>query len=181
MHIWTQALMALLTLAYPALIYFGLGHFEPRYLALLLASLALVRAIATRDRVWLAAAAGAAVLGMVALVANEALPLKLYPALVNAVMLLVFGSSLKFGPPVVERLARLREGNLPPHAIAYTRTVTQIWCLFFVVNGSLALWTALAATDEVWALYNGLLAYLLMGLLFAVEWLVRQRVRARHG
>jgi uncharacterized membrane protein len=38
------------------------------------------------------------------------------------------------------------------------------------------------ASERVWALYNGLIAYLLIGTLFAVEWLVRQRVKARaHG
>ena len=62
----------------------------------------------------------------------------------------------------------------------YTRRVTQVWCGFFVFNGSLALLTALYASDGVWMLYNGLLAYVLMGILFAGEWLVRQRVRAVH-
>ena len=44
---------------------------------------------------------------------------------------------------------------------------------------TLALATALWASDKTWALYNGLIAYLLMGALFAGEWLVRGRVRAR--
>jgi uncharacterized membrane protein len=50
----------------------------------------------------------------------------------------------------------------------------------FVLNGSLALYTAVAADIEVWALYNGVIAYVLMGLLFAGEYLVRRRVRRRH-
>ncbi len=57
----------------------------------------------------------------------------------------------------------------------YTRRVTQVWCGFFVLNGGLALCTALWASDAGWALYNGLVAYVLMGLLFAGEWLVRRR------
>jgi uncharacterized membrane protein len=43
----------------------------------------------------------------------------------------------------------------------------------------MALLTSLWASTEVWALYNGLIAYLLMALLFAGEWLVRQRVQRR--
>jgi uncharacterized membrane protein len=79
-------------------------------------------------------------------------------------------------------LARLREPDLPPHAVVYVRRVTQVWCGFFLLNGSVALATALWASERVWALYNGLIAYLLIGTLFAVEWLVRQRVKARaHG
>ena len=113
--------------------------------------------------------------------ALNALPLKLYPVLVNAVLLIVFGLSLWRPPSVVERLARLTQPDLPPRGVAYTRQVTRVWCAFFVVNGGLAAATALWASDAVWALYNGLLAYGLMGALFAGEWLVRQRVMKRHG
>lgn len=175
------ALIWLATLLYPLAIYFGLGRYEPRWLALLLLAMAAARAAASRDPLWLLAAAGAGLLVMASVFANSALPLKLYPVLVNAVMLVVFAASLRFPPSAVERIARLREPALPAHAILYTRNVTVVWCGFFIVNGGIALATALFASDGVWALYNGLIAYVLMGLLFAGEWLVRQRVRAAHA
>ncbi len=156
-----------------------LGRFEPRWLAVLLCVLALLRAFATRERIWLFAAVGTAALAVWATAFNAALPLKLYPALVNAAMLLLFGLSLRFPPTVVERMARLQDPDLPPEAIAYTRRVTQVWCGFFILNGGIAVITALWATERVWALYNGLIAYVMMGTLFAGEWLVRQRVKAR--
>ncbi|MFC5592727.1 hypothetical protein [Lysobacter niastensis] len=156
-----------------------LGRFEPRWLAVLLCVLALLRAFATRERIWLFAAVGTAALAVWATAFNAALPLKLYPALVNAAMLLLFGLSLRFPPTVVERLARLQDPDLPPGAVAYTRRVTQMWCGFFILNGGIAVITALWATERVWALYNGLIAYVMMGTLFAGEWLVRQRVKAR--
>ncbi|MGJ4749149.1 hypothetical protein ACQV5M_22485, partial [Leptospira sp. SA-E8] len=110
-------------------------------------------------------------------------PLKLYPVLVNAVLLAVFAWSLRHPPAVIERLARLAEPALPPSGVAYTRGLTRVWCGFFIVNGLLALVTALwprqAGGDEIWALYNGLIAYLLMGLLFAGEWLLRPHLRRR--
>ena len=172
-------LLGALTLAYPLLVYFGLAHFEPRWLAALLAAVALVRALAARQSFWWAAAAGAVLLAVASAWGNAALPLKLYPVLVSAVMLGVFGFSLWKPPTVVERLARLQEPQLPEAAVAYTRRVTQVWCVFFGLNGSVALATALWASNEVWAFYNGLLSYVLMGVLFAGEWLVRQRVRSR--
>jgi len=58
-------------------------------------------------------------------------------------------------PSMIERLARLREPRLPQAAIAYTRRVTQVWCVFFAINGAIALVTAIWASDQVWALYNG--------------------------
>ncbi len=176
-------LVSLVMLAYPALVYFGLERFEPRVLALLLAAVAAVRALVTRERMWAVAAAGGVALAAVAAMLNDATALKLYPVVVNATLLALFGISLLHPPSMVERVARLREPELPPAAVAYTRRVTQVWCVFFVVNGTIAFATALWATAAQWALYNGLVAYLLMGLLFVVEWLVRRRVRsaAAHG
>ncbi len=126
------AAFAVLSLAYPLVVYFALGRFEPRWMALLLFAV-------------------------------------------------IFATSLRFPPTAVERLARLTEPELPPFAVVYTRRVTQVWCGFFVLNGALALMTALWASNQVWALYNGLLAYVMMGVLFGGEWLVRRRGKAAHA
>lgn len=171
----------MLTIAYPAAVFFGQRQFEPRWLAglLLLAVAARLPSLKlSASARWMAA--GALLLAACATWANALLPLKLYPVLVNAALLAAFGLSLFKGPPMVERLARLREPDLPPAAIAYTRTVTKVWCGFFVVNGGIALATALWASEALWSLYNGVIAYLLIGTLFAVEWLVRQRLRSAH-
>jgi len=170
----------LLTLAYPVLVYCGLGyHIEPRWLALLLVGMAVARAAFTRDRVWLVAACGAVALAAFSFWGNHAMPLKLYPVLVSATLLCVFSISLVYPPPVIERLARLQEPDLPPAGVAYTRRVTQVWCGFFVLNGSISLATAFWATDAGWALYNGMISYVLMGCLMAGEWLLRKRLKAR--
>lgn len=171
-------LVSLAMLAYPALVYSGLGRFEPRVLAMLLAAVAAARALVSHERVWMIAAAAGAGLACVAALMNDATALKLYPVVVNATLLALFGISLLHPPSVVERIARLREPELPAAAVAYTRRVTQVWCLFFTANGTIAFATAMWASTANWALYNGLIAYLLMGLLFAGEWLVRRRVRA---
>ena len=173
-------LFVLLSLAYPLAVYFGVQRHGPQALAGLLLAMALLRALHARNRQWLAIAAGAIVLASAAWLSDDGLPLKLYPALVNAVLLLVFAASLRAPPSIIERIARLREPDLSPAGVAYTRRVTQVWCGFFLVNGAIALATALWASDRTWALYNGLIAYVLIGALFAGEWLVRQRVKATH-
>ena len=174
-----SALLLALSVAYPVVVYLALGHVGPRWIALLLIVLSLLRAWVTREPFWLMAAGLAALLAGAGFVGDRWAPLKLYPALVNLVLLGLFASSLWRGPSVVERLARLREPELPRAAVAYTRRVTQAWCVFFLANGTLAVVTALWASDAVWALYNGAVAYALMGLLMGIEWLVRRRVRAR--
>lgn len=171
--------LAVVTLAYPLIVYLGLGHFEPRWLALLLVLLALMRLGTGRSTATWGMAGAACVLAAFTWFGNALLPLKLYPVGVNALMLVLFGASLVYPPSAVERFARVREPDLSPHAVAYTRRVTQVWCVFFVLNGSVALATALWASDATWTLYNGLIAYCLIGVLAAGEWLVRRRVRDR--
>jgi uncharacterized membrane protein len=67
---------------------------------------------------------------------------------------------------------------LAPAGVRYTRRLTLVWCNFFFLNGSVAAYTALAASRETWVLYNGLVAYVLIGALLAGEriarpWLLR--------
>ncbi|MDG9926705.1 MULTISPECIES: hypothetical protein [Pseudomonas] len=174
-------LLVLAGLLYPFAVYYGMEHLSPRLFAALLGGLWLARALSQQSRPgsrWMAGAALAfcALLG----VAGEPALLRWYPVLLNLMLLALFGLSLIYGPPLVERLARLREPELPAHAVRYTRRVTGIWAGFFLVNAlvvvALTLWAPLAW----WTLYTGLIAYALMGLLFAGEWLVRQQVR-RNG
>jgi len=108
------------------------------------------------------------------------LPLKLYPVLINCALLVAFGYSLVSPPSIVERLARVTDPILPPEAVIYCRRVTQVWCAFFVFNGSVALGTALWASEAVWSLYTSVISYLLMGALFGGEYLVRRRFKRLH-
>ncbi|OBP13827.1 hypothetical protein A5320_16815 [Rheinheimera sp. SA_1] len=115
---------------------------------------------------------------LLALLAGQTeLALLYYPVWINAGLLLLFGWSLFFPPTMIERFARLMEGDLPPKAIVYTRKVTQVWCLFFIGNGTIAFWLAWVGNWQWWAWYNGGIAYGLMGLLLGIEWLVRQQVK----
>ena len=98
------------------------------------------------------------------------------PVAINALLLLAFGFTLRRGSvPMIERFARLQTEALNPAQQAWCRTWTGIWCAFFLSNGAIALALALAAPLAWWALYNGLIAYGLMGLLFSGEWLLRRR------
>jgi uncharacterized membrane protein len=174
------ALFGLLSVAYPVAIWFFGKSLEPKYLALFLVLLAALRLAATREKMWIAVALGALFLAGVTGALNASWPLRWYPVMVNGSLLSLFGVSLLKGPTVVERLARLRKPSLSPAGVAYTRTVTKVWCGFFAVNGALAALTALLATDAQWALYNGAIAYVLMGLVGAGEYLVRRVVVASH-
>lgn len=172
--------LALVTIAYPLLVYLGLGHFEPRWFASILLLMGLIRLVAKPSPTTWGLVAAALLLAALTWLSNAWLPLKLYPVGVNLFLAALFGASLVYPPPVIERIARLSEPDLPAQGVAYTRTVTKIWLGFFVLNGALALATALWASDAIWTLYNGLIAYCLIGILGGAEWLVRRRVRRSY-
>jgi uncharacterized membrane protein len=170
-------LIICLSLLYPVLVYFGSRYLPPQVLALVLILLVLGRrtsAFGVRMSLW--SVAGGLLLAVLAFGLNDSLPLKMYPVLVNGSLLVIFASSLRYPPTIAERIARLRDPELPQAAVGYTRKVTQAWCVFFAGNALIALWTALRWPDQVWFYYNGIIAYLLVGAMFAGEWMVRQHV-----
>lgn len=174
-----RIVIGLLTLLYPVAVYFGLQTFDARYLVVLLLVVAAARMLTVDTTtplnhwLWLPLLM---LLAVWSWLTNSALGLKFYPVLVNLCLLIFFAWSLKAPPSMIERFARVKDPDLSERGIQYTRKVTVVWCGFFVINGTIALLTALFASDAVWAAYNGLIAYIAMGTLFAGEWLVRQRV-----
>lgn len=163
---------------YPLVIWLGHGKIEPRWLAALLLLAAATR-LSTLKISKLArwSVAALIVLAGMAIWWNALLPLKLYPVLVNVAMLIAFSTTLIFPPSMVEIFARISEPDLPLVAIAYTRRITQIWCGFFIVNGAIALGTAIWASETTWSIYTGIISYGLMGALFGGEYLYRHRFK----
>lgn len=176
------ALLAGLIAVYPLIVLFGLKVVPVYYLGLFFIVLGVLR-------LWfMRASAGNQVLPLVLCVililvaaytvlSGQPQWFRYYPVAVNATLFTVFGISLWYGPPMVERMARVTAPDLPGAAVPYLRKVTVMWCCFFAANGCIALYTARWTSFEIWAWYNGALAYGLMGALFAGEWLVRRRVQ----
>ncbi|KAA1004730.1 hypothetical protein FVF58_31505 [Paraburkholderia panacisoli] len=170
---------ALLKLAYPALILCAWRWDAPRVVGCMLFAIlwlqrwagggtlaASLRRLTTID--W-------AVVGMLScasaaiVVTDSELLLRLYPSLVNLGLLIAFGATLVRGPSMIEKFARLGNPDLPPGAVRHTRRVTQVWCAFFVLNGAFSAYTALYWSRASWSLYNGAIAYGLIGVLLVAE------------
>jgi uncharacterized membrane protein len=171
-----------IVVAYPIAVWLGQERVEAKFLAVVL----LIPLVTQHRRLGFGAIGrwyfgGVLILLTFSAWENTMMPLKLYPVLVNVGLFGAFSTSLISPPSFVERIARTREPDLPAQAVGYMRRVTQVWCVFFAVNGAVALATALWASPAVWSLYNGVVAYLLMGLLFAGEYLVRCRFKRRFN
>ena len=180
-------LSSALWLFYPVVVFVGLRHLDPRWLAVLLVAAATWRLVMIRTGgqaysfATLPLMLAVVCATFITLVTGSSQGLLLYPVMVNGVLLVIFTASLLRPPTVIEALARLREPDLPPRAVHYTRRVTQLWAVFFASNGAIALITVFLG-EHWWALYNGLVAYLLMGTLMGGEWLVRRRLQGgAHG
>lgn len=175
---------AVLALAYPLVILFAWQSMSPRYVGCLLVALLwlqrtvgngpfanALRRLALLD--WCVAGALTALSVAIAATDSERL-LHLYPACVSAGLLIAFGATLRHGPTMIEKFARLTYPEPSPEIVRYTRRVTQVWCAFFIANGGFSVYTALYWRPAAWAIYNGLVAYVLIGALIAGEWLWRR-------
>ena len=179
--LWIKLSGVMLITLYPILIYFGLKFLDPRWVSFMMIVLIglrlLVHKLPPRTGIALVFALFVAT-GFTLLTGSE-YGLLYYPVLMNAVLFILFIYSWFRPPTVIETIARIQEPELPPAGVIYTRKVTLVWSVFFIINGCCA---AISTTlsNEYWALYNGFIAYILMGVLFVGEWLVRRRVKRQH-
>ena len=102
---------------------------------------------------------------------------RLYPVAMVSLALGAFAISL-FRTPLIEVFARKMGEDLDERGVAYCRRVTIVWTVFLSVHLAVTIATVFASR-QIWAIYNGGIAYLLMSALFLGEWLYRRRFR--HG
>jgi uncharacterized membrane protein len=177
---FSEALQGIFFLAYPLIVYYAYTRLETRALAILLFALYAI-SIAIRFRgsaaeIWLVLRQhiGLAVLIAIALVTGNSTVLLFMPVIISLYLLWTFSASLRSGMPMIERFARIVEDDLPDFTIPYCRKVTIIWCAFLAGNALCVLILALAAPLEWWALYSGLISYLLIGTIFLGEFLIHK-------
>ena len=99
---------------------------------------------------------------------------KLVPVVIHISLFMLFYQSLKNGEPLIEKFASLDFPVFPPGMKVHCLQVTQVWTFFFafiiVFNFALVTW----GSDEAWALFNGVLLYILIGLLVVGEYIWRR-------
>lgn len=169
------------TLAYPLAIYLGLQYLHPRILAICIGGLLVARVLLSgRIRSseilrLLPVALPILVILVLAGIFEDGRYFLFVPALISFAILFGFARSLRpgHGPPMIEVFARLQVGELPADELPYCRRVTYVWCYFLLANAFAALAFAAFASVAAWAIYTGLVAYVLMGALFAGEYVYR--------
>ena len=172
-------------LLYPFLVYLGLNNMKPGAVIILVLIFAGLRIVFSThgDRFFRQGLRGIAIFAAIVVLAGflieSEFAVKAYPVAMNIGFAAIFSYTLFRQPTMIERFARLREHVITERIRRYTHHVTCVWIVFFLLNGSASAWTALWGSREQWMLYNGVISYGLIAALFGLEFLLRQRVRAR--
>ena len=179
-------ILTVLFVLYPFVVFFGLGVLPISVLSIILLVLFILRTVFVAkvkksditQLLPMLISVGSVFL-LAALLQSER-TLLFTPVMVNLVLLFNFLYSLKKKPTMIERFAILGGEERTESLSAYCQKVTIVWCLFFIVNGSIALYTVLSGDSKLWVLYNGFLSYMLIGSLMGIELIVRFIIRHKE-
>lgn len=100
---------------------------------------------------------------------------KAMPIFIQLMLMYFFGRTLfkGKGPSFIESFVRLEFPEFPAYVSAYCTNLTILWTAFFAMNAVICLLLAIWGTTYWWTLYNGLIIYLMIGLLSIGEYIYR--------
>lgn len=187
-----RVIITVLAVSYPFLVFSGLVLFKtsPRMLGVGLLVLGLVsflfRSNVDKNERFkkfqsLFMLLAAVLISVLTFLFDGVLAIKFYPVAINVFLFSSFFYTLLVPPTMILRFATLKDKNLVQSPDGekiknYCKIITIIWCGFFLINALIAAITAIWVDEFVWALYNGLISYILMGTLLGGEFLYRKLV-----
>lgn len=164
-----------LFLAYPYLVYRGMESGMVGLAPAIFSGIYLFQAFAARAvkiKIYKALIAIALLLGAYYL---QTITAKVLPVLIQLLLMYFFGRTLLKGkgPSFIESFVRLEFPEFPPGISEYCRQLTILWTVFFAFNAIMCVVLAIWGTDFWWTLYNGVLIYLMIGVLVIGEYIYR--------
>ena len=174
----TGPLVLICVLAYPFFVYWSLERFPLKVIGWSFLAVLILRSVAMKQekKQWLPLVIGVLTTSILLTIFNDPLYLKLNPVIISTCAALTFLWTLFTPPSMIETFARISDKDLPDEAIPYCRKVTVIWVNFLFLNAVIALYTCFYTDMKIWMFYNGFLAYILMGALFAGEYAYRKLI-----
>ena len=178
-----KGLFFLVLFTYPLIVYFGIQTVPPSLIGVLLLILLAMRFGVLRPeerKIQIPFLLVLVAYATLATIMRSEKFLLYYPVVVNLVLCAVFLLSLRGSESILLRLVRARGIKMSVYGPAYLNRLTIVWALFFILNATVAGWTT-TQSMEVWTLYNGLIAYILVGVMVGAEWLFRIHYKKRKG
>ena len=104
----------------------------------------------------------------------------IYPVIIYIIFFVVFMYEVK-EKPLIQSFAELEHKirNLAPltnKEKRYTYILTYIWSYFFLASALLCIFLSLLENKKYWVFYTGAAGYMLTGLLFISERLLRHKI-----
>ena len=100
-----------------------------------------------------------------------------FPVFICLAFFLLFARSLGVGKiPLITSVARMAEGSLSDSAETYTRQLTWFWSFVFLLLVLETILLAVFAPIEVWSLFTNVINYIVVIMIFILEYFVRKRV-----
>ena len=175
-----RILSTLFLLASPWVLYWTLSRQRVGVAALTLVGWVIVRTIpivlsARREqrRAALQLPAIALVFAVLGWISDDGIWLLVLPSATQGAFGIAFLRSLA-GVPLIEHFARMVKPELGPGELAHCRTWTRIWGIYLLVLAAIGLGLARWAPLRVWTGYVGVVSYVLVGALFAIEYVIRK-------
>jgi len=178
-----RALFFVLIAFYPIVVYLGLQYLPVSFFGVLLLMMVVARwgvMLPAERRLMLPLLAGLLTYSAATALSGSQRMLLFYPALVNFTMCALFAWSLRQEESILLRLVRARKVQVSEFGPAYINRLTGVWAVFFALNGIAAIVSGYISL-ELWALYNGLLSYLVMAALIVGELVFRRYYKRRKG
>ena len=163
--------LKVLPFCYPFIIYHFMGSPVLYYITIgLVGTILIGNPLASRggvffDKVILCQSLGIGIAVLSCALIKPGILYLIYPVLMSFGTMLSFLYTLIKPPSMIERIARLNNTDLDVDGVIYTRNLTKVWVAFCGINTLISLATVIAGNVKIWFFYNGILSYVLMGIL----------------
>jgi uncharacterized membrane protein len=160
-------------LLYPYLVYRGIQGGMVWLAPAIIATLLFIQALRATDSRVKSKKITLASLLLLGMLFFQSFTAKLIPTLIQLALMHFFGKTLIKGPPLVERFVRLEFADVPDEIVRYCRQLTVLWTGFFAFNAIMCSSLALWGQPSWWALYTGVIIFVLTGVLMVGEYIFR--------
>lgn len=176
-------LVVIASVVYPLAVYFWIQEISAVFFGFIIAGLGITKFCLAKDKnnkQELALLIAALACAIFVIAANSQIAIKLYPVLISSFVASLFVISLLGEENLCEKMARLRGKTISPVAKIYTRKLSIIWAAVLYTNAIIALYLAMFASTQAWAIYSGLLSYVILGFFILAEIIYRQYFIAKY-
>ena len=103
------------------------------------------------------------------------------PVIINFLIFALFASTLVGdSQPLVTRFATIIRKDVPAEVDSYCRKVTWVWAVFFLFIAIISIYLSVSASIEIWSWFTNVLTYILIMVMFILEFAVRRFMLKEH-